>query len=132
MMPSSGNSTSGISAVANRGMASVIHQIAMSAATAASRLAGTLVGSMGNTSSSTNAAIPSQNPAARALFLENLSVIDAWHKRPFACALRSGPTQGTCPVIVARAVSIPRYTAVALNAALRDWFPTRRIQYAHR
>ena len=75
MMPRSGKSTNGISAVANRGIASVIHQTAISAATAASRLAAGLVGSTGNASSNANAAIPSQKPKTRALSLVVRSVM---------------------------------------------------------
>ena len=62
MMPSSGNRASGISAVANSGIAEVIHQIAINAATAASRLAGALAASTGNTMRMANAAMPSHSP----------------------------------------------------------------------
>ena len=67
MMPSRGKKTSGSSAVANSGIAWVIHQMAISAATAARRLAGSLPGSMGNTVSSTNTTTPRASPVVRVL-----------------------------------------------------------------
>ena len=68
MIPSSGNSTSGSRAVAKSGMASVIHQMAMSAATAAKRLAGSLSGTSGKIVSNANATTPRTSPTVRVLF----------------------------------------------------------------
>ena len=61
--PSSGNAANGTSAVAKSGMASVIHQIAIIAATAAKRLAGGLSAATGNSVSSANATTPRTRPA---------------------------------------------------------------------
>jgi hypothetical protein len=67
MMPRRGKRTRGRRAVANRGMQSLTHQIAMRSATAAMRLAGVFPASTGKTRRRRKETIPNQNPKRLAL-----------------------------------------------------------------
>ena len=90
--PSSGNNASGKSAVANSGIAAVIHQMAISAATAARRLAGALSASTGNSASRTNATTPSARPMALPLRSITAGGCDSTSVRVYM-----GPTCATLP-----------------------------------
>src|SRR5688572_7292208 len=91
-MPSSGNRTSGTSAVAAMGIASEIHQMAMSVATAAVRQASTFIPDGGGTNNMSTQARP---PAMRPIRF-------AWLVR----AMRSSPAgagaRGVVGVVTAR------------------------------
>ena len=62
MMPSTGYITNGSSAVADRGMASVIHQVAISTATAAMRVTSGLEGSRSRNRVTQNRTGPNRRP----------------------------------------------------------------------